>query len=207
MKKLLFILVPALFLVSGNTYSQSPGKLPAQWMVLNEAVLQVEGKTNISSFSCTIKGYKRQDTLYLQNKQLNNGHFPASGILGFNTADFGCGNPVMNSELRKTLQSKAYPEMTIHFVSLEKLPDVNSKDQTIRGLMNIRLAGKLRPFEVNCQFYTDNKGNVHARGERYVYFSEFGLTAPRKFGGLLETEDRLKVQFDLLLKPVGNQFL
>jgi hypothetical protein len=87
------------------------------------------------------------------------------------------------------------------------LPNPGSPDQTIKGIVSIRLAGVTRKFEINCRFFEDEHKIVNVTCERYLNFTDFNIAPPKKFAGLLVTQDKLKVELHFGIKPAGQNFL
>ena len=124
-----------------------------------------------------------------------------TGRLNLNVQSFDCHNPVMTADLRKTLKVKEHPNLSIKFLTLNKFPG-NLQQEQIKGLVDIQLAGVTKRFDVNYKFSKDEQNIVHLIGTRNVNFSDFNLIPPRKLGGMIQTNDQLKVQFRLNMKTL-----
>jgi hypothetical protein len=109
---------------------------------------------------------------------------------------------MMTSDLRKTLKEKQFPMLHITFLSLNKLPDLASRPESITGLVNIEIAGVSKRFEVNYQITRDEQKVIHLLVSRDINFSDFNLIPPRKLGGMIKTNDRLSVDFKLNIKTI-----
>ena len=195
---LLFILfVVEVFLISWN--NKNPD-LKARWIVLKGGTLRVNGSTNINTFSCIVANDSPPDTLsFIINKDAS---ILMLGKIELDIFGFDCHNPMMTADLRKTLKAKEYPTMKINFVSLNKYPDLKSSQESIKGLVNIELAGVTKSYEVSYKFYMDNQNTIHLIGDRSVNFSDFKLTPPKKLGGIIRANDNLDVEFGLNLKSI-----
>ena len=169
--------------------------------MLKGGTLRVNGSTNINTFSCTVANDSPPDTLsILINKD---GSILMLGRIELEIFGFDCHNPMMTADLRKTLKAKEYPTMKINFVSLNKYPDLKSLQESIKGLVNIELAGVTKRYEVSYKFYMDNQNTIHLIGDRSVNFSDFKLTPPKKLGGIIRANDNLDVEFGLNLKSIN----
>lgn len=170
-----------------------------KWVLLKGGSLQVKGSTNVNKFSCDITGYGKPDTLNLfyntQNKRVN-----IKGKIGLDVNLFDCHHPVMTADLRKTLKSKEYPKLNISFLTLDRLPETSAQQNIIKGWVDIELAGKTKRYEVNYKFSSAHPKVINLIGEREVNFTDFGLTPPRKIGGMIQTNNELYVTFKLSLK-------
>lgn len=179
-------------------HSSAPA--PTRWIVMKGGSLKVKGTTNINTFACEITGYSNPDTILVYRNPNQEGNVPLKGKLGLSVRLFDCHHAVMTADLRKTLKSKEFPQLTINFVNLEKFPALSARENKIRGVVDIELAGRAKRFVVNYTFKLDNQKNIQLLGERDVNFSDFGLTPPRKLGGMIQTDNKLNVEFKLTMK-------
>jgi len=172
-----------------------------KWVVNQNSSLCVNGSTNINKFSCEILSYDKTDTLTL-NESKSDREVALTGRINLSIKSFDCHNSMMTSDLRKTLKEKQFPMLHITFLSLNKLPDLASRPESITGLVNIEIAGVSKRFEVNYQITRDEQKVIHLLGSRDINFSDFNLIPPRKLGGMIKTNDRLSVDFKLNIKTI-----
>jgi len=170
---------------------------------MNGGSLRVKGTTNINTFNCDITGYSTPDTILVYRNQIQEGDMTLKGRIGLSVKLFDCHHAVMTADLRKTLKAKEFPQLKINFINLEKFPSLSTGESKIKGTVDIELAGKVKRFTVNYTFKLDNQRNILLLGERDVNFSDFGLTPPRKLGGMIQTDNKLNVEFKLTLKPLS----
>ncbi len=196
MKKGLFYLIILLGIVGFNTSDSI-----SYWVVLQGSSLTVNGSTNINTFQCEIANYSLPDTLTCV-KTSKAQSLPMNGKLNLDIESFDCHNKMMTSDLRKTLKSKAFPKLTVHFVSINSYPNFKNPAKII-GVVDIGLAGVVKRFEINYLFTQDNANIVHLKGDRSILFSDFNLTPPSKLGGVIKAKDALQVEFKLNLKPIS----
>jgi len=174
--------------------------LKAKWLVLKGGTLKVDGTTNLNSFSCLATTDPLSDTI---NIMMNSDSFILmKGNINLEIDGFDCHNSFMTSDLRKTLNATTYPVMKINFISLNRFPELKFLQESIKGWVNIELAGVTKKYEVNYKFSMDEQKTIHLIGDRSVNFSDFKLTPPKKLGGLIRTKDNLDVEFSLSLKSI-----
>ena len=178
------------------------GLYTTRWVLVKGGSLEVKGSTNINNFTCGITGYSNPDTIVVFRAPGDRDAVSLRGSLSLDVKLFDCRNPVMTGDLRKTLKSKDHPKLKIRFLSLSKFPDLSSQPDNIRGLVDIELAGVSKRFEVNYRFYRDQQKIIRLIGERDVNFTDFNLSPPRKLGGMIQTDNRLRVQFQLGMKAL-----
>jgi hypothetical protein len=171
-----------------------------KWVITKGCSLQVDGTTNVNSFSCIISNYNKPDTIVASG-----GLSPSvalNGNIRLDIQSFNCHNPVMTSDLRKTLKAKEYPKLVISFLSISQYPDMPTRNITTKGQVLIELAGVTKRFDVDYKIVSVNKNNINLIGSRKVNFSDFKITPPSRLGGMIRTNNEINVVFDLKLKIV-----
>ena len=193
--KLLFI--PFMILAGFNIPGSNPQ--PVQWLITKGCSLKVDGSTNVNKFSCIISEIYRPDTLTLYR-----GADPRSttvaGSLRIDVRDFNCNNPVMTGDLRKTLKSKEFPQMVIRFISLRGYQDYNEKLYAMNGIVSIELAGVAKKFNIAYTISPAGKNTFALKGVKQINFSDFNIVPPRKVGGMIQTSDKLIIEFALAMQ-------
>jgi len=186
------------FVLSSKSGSVVPVK---KWIISKNSSLTVNGSTNINKFSCVIPAYDRIDTLTVRKDKTGTG-IMLSGTISLPISSFDCHNSGMTKQLRKTLNEKQFPVLRIRFLSLNKMPVLTVKTEAITGFVEIEIAGVKKRFEVGYQITTNDQKNIHLLGSRDINFSDFNLAPPRKLGGMIQTKDLLRVDFQLNMKAM-----
>ncbi|MBN9385612.1 MAG: hypothetical protein J0H74_32965 [Chitinophagaceae bacterium] len=168
-----------------------------KWLVQRTSTIRIAGSTNVNSFCCHVNEYTGPDTITLTVAGGN------LGALAVNIEEFNCNNRIMTGEFKKTLKYKQYPQLKIVFISLEKMPAFGPMAETVKGCVEVELAGMCRKFEVTYTSCRTDDEDVELVGGRVFGFSDFGLTPPRKMGGLVRVNDKLDVQFTLHLHQIN----
>ncbi len=136
-----------------------------KWVVSQNSSLSVSGSTNINTFSCVIPSYDRVDTLAVSANN-NDGVVILSGTIGLSINSFDCHNFGMTKQLQKTLKEKEFPILFVRFLSLSKLPELTIQPEVSTGMVNIKLAGVNKRFEINYQILQDAQKVVHFIGSK-----------------------------------------
>ncbi|WP_207423597.1 YceI family protein [Desertivirga brevis] len=197
LRNLLFLLVIVLPSFSWNTNNLQVTK----WVIMKGGSLRVDGSTNINKFNCEIANYSNPDTIKI-SKNPERSSINIAGDVKLNVQNFDCHNPVMTADLRKTLKAKQYPNLVIRFLSLNKYPNLSSKQDYVKGLVSIELAGVTRRFEVDYKFLSSREDVLDLIGTRKINFTDFNITPPRKIGGMIQTDNELSVMFALRVKVI-----
>jgi len=173
-----------------------------KWVVMKGSSLAVNGNTNVNTFSCSISDYNKADTLAISSS--NAAPISFNGRLSLDVHSFDCHHAIMTADLRKILKAKEYPKLYVRFLNLNKMPDLDQPQETVKGLVEIELAGVKKRFEVHYKLIKENSGLLKLTGTRNMNFTDFNLVPPRKLGGMIQTNYRITVEFNLRIKVLDN---
>lgn len=194
-KVLLFLILLAM---TGLALPRERGVLVHRLIVQPSSKLIIDGKTNINSFRCAITQYCGRDTLELR-EGLGRKPVFTKGYVGLEASRFDCGMQVMTQDFWETVNSRKYPIVSIEFISFEKIPRFDCGAQVFQGALKISLSGVTREYDVNCTIETEETGLIHLKGGRVFTFSDFNLEPPVKMMGLIKVQEKLEVNFHLVL--------
>ncbi|MEO5911216.1 MAG: YceI family protein [Pelobium sp.] len=172
---------------------------PTRWVINKSGYLQVKGSTTVNTFTCVIPNYIHPDTISIYR---NKSTIKLSGEIALSVNAFDCHNAMMTAQLRKTLKAAQYPHIKIRFISLSELPLLGNQKEQVKGWVEIVLANVTKRYEVDYQLFKDAQNTIHLTGLQDVNFSDFKLSAPSKLGGMIKTDDRLGIEFQLQFKEL-----
>jgi hypothetical protein len=170
-----------------------------KWLVSENSSLSVNGSTNINKFTCDIPNCDQTDTITVSKPDKD---VKLSGSIHLSIKSFDCHNDMMTRNLRKTLKESEFPSLQIEFLTLNSLPDLTIKPCNVTGLVEIKIAGANKQYQVKYQISEDAQHMIHLLGTREVCFSDFNLQPPKKLGGLVRAKDQLTVIFHLKMKAI-----
>ncbi|WP_353195154.1 YceI family protein [Parapedobacter defluvii] len=177
--------------------SRDEGSSSLHWNVLPSSSIAIKGSSNVNTFGCDASGtFNAQPLVGILAK--NGKSLDMKGSISIAINQFDCGNRMLTSDLRKTLKADEYPQMTIHFVWLERMPLCDGGEDFISGRVIIELAGQRKPFYLRYAFSKTSSG-YKLQGSRAFTFADFNLSPPKKVGGLVKVKDDFDVAFTLLL--------
>lgn len=179
--------------------AQSSGNI-AKWVVQKNSTLEVAGKTNVNSFTCNISQYNDRDTIAFFGE--SNKAIKLNGDLTMDILSFDCHSSMVNKDMQKTLKADVYPQLKIRFLTLQNMPLLQQKSEQVKGWLEVELAGVVKRIEM---IYTISKvGNsfIQMSGSRTFNFSDFKLSPPQKFAGLIKIKDEFNVNFQLVLRAL-----
>jgi hypothetical protein len=142
-------------------------------------VRQAEGDT-ASALTCLKEGRVQGFTLVVPVREL------------------ASGNPDLDSNLRKAMKSATHPLIVLKAVDCRAVATAEADRYTAKLRGTLRIAGVERPVEIDAETREDGNG-MNVRGSKALLMSDFGITPPVLFLGMLRTDDRVVVHFDVTL--------
>jgi hypothetical protein len=184
--------------LAASPVTAQKGVLIHRFIVQPSSSLIIQGKTNVNKFSCAISSYTGKDTLVLQEGGRKKPLF-RKGYVGLPASVVDCGMQVMTNDFQKTIKADQFPVIVIEFISFERVPEYGNQKDSFKGKLKITLAGVTKTFEVKCSIETEKTGRIHLKGGHEFTFADFNLEAPSRMMGLVKVDEKLLVNFHLVL--------
>ena len=172
-----------------------------QWVVTKGCSITVNGSTNVNKFNCAIANYNQPDTLTFHPSN-HSRILKMTGKMKLPVVNFDCHNPMMSKDLQKTLKAKDFPYLEIHFISLSRYPNLELKNDKIKGVLIIKLAGVSKKIEIEYLSKKIEVNKLTLIGKKRITFSDFNIIPPRKIGGMIKTNNELDIEFVLNVKTL-----
>ncbi len=171
-----------------------------RWAVANNSSLNIEGRSNLSSFCCQVTKYLETDTMQFVKNETTRQFVFTNSCLTIDINNFDCHQRIITNDFRKTLKADQNPFLKIQFISLDAF-DVRNQ-QTVKGKVEILLAGQVKCTTIDFKTNATNTGLIQMNGTKTLLFSEFNLHPPKKMAGIIKIKKEIRVNFQLFFKPV-----
>lgn len=182
------------------SFAPSATAPPIHWVVEKSSILKISGKSNVNAFTCQTPGYHQADTLVCTSEGDATKPVRLTGCLTVDVFSFNCHSKMITGDLRKTLNAKDYPQLTVRFLTMDRLPDFTENTRHLKGWVEVELAGIRKTFQINYEFIKCQPQRFQLNGGRVFCFSDFNLTPPKKLAGTIQIKDEFVVDFRLVLK-------
>lgn len=107
-----------------------------------------------------------------------------------------CGKAPMERDLYRALRADLHPVIEFSLARSHAKEAVDGAvPVTVAGSLSV--AGTTRPVELEVLVGEAGRGELAVRGTAEVRMTEFGISPPTAFFGLLRADERLRVRFDL----------
>jgi len=151
-------------------------------LVIQEKEITVSGNTSLGRFNCTYNATGPKDTLSFVNNRSTDAF-----LFHINVAEFGCGNPLLNNDFKKTIKAKEYPQARVIVTNIQKV------NEGYRCDLHLEIAGKRLLFKD----FILHKQADRLTGGLDLHFDALELAPPRKFGGLIKVDEILSLSLSM----------
>lgn len=168
------------------------------WIVEQQSVLTIYGKTNINQFSCKLPSKKEVDTLLISSFTKTELIFER-GIVKVDPTIFNCGNEFIKRDFLETIKAEEYPFIYIDFLDIH-FENTGGIDLTkAHGNVNINICGLKKIYEIGFNVKRLPNGKIQLNGQKELKLSEFKIKTPSKMMGLIKVSDEIEIEFQLML--------
>ena len=165
------------------------------------STLTVQGKTNVNKYTCAIDRYNGSDTLVIKGEK-GKGAIFTKGVVKLQATEFDCNINVITKDFQNTIDAEKFPYIVIDFISFAQEPTFQTTKEKFKGKLILSLAGKSKAVEIRCAITKDEKGDFHLTGHKDFTFSDFGLKPPSKMLGTIKVQEKITVNFHLVIQKV-----
>lgn len=148
-----------------------------------ESRFWIEGAATGTGFTC------RVDSLS-GTAQFGPEQDRAVGTLRVPVSEIDCGNRRMTADMRKTLLAESHPEIVFTLNEVGRSP--------VQAHGTLSLAGASRDVSIHGTLSTTADGLVSVTGAARLMLTDFGITPPTKFLGLVRVHNEIDVHFELI---------
>jgi len=112
-----------------------------------------------------------------------------------------CGDRHMEAEMYKALKAPKLPAESFITAAFERLPGTAYGSGTAEIEGRLTIAGVERTLKMMVVSERLPDGTHRARGTVPILMTDFGITPPRPWGGILKTKDKVLIQFEIFVGP------
>lgn len=197
--KFLLIIVSFLAVFPGMELSDNSEILGVTTIkVLPQSSLKIQGKTNISKFSCAFEISNINQPIQVNFEQEKDALTFRNTFLILENDCFDCGNNMMNKDLRKLLKSETYPHIQLSLKTVQE----HASAHVSNAKVDISLAGVTNTYTVPV--YISKEKYTSLKGVLAIDIEDFNLEAPRKMLGAVKVSNHIEIEFDLKIQNLDN---
>lgn len=190
----------SLFLI-GSTFS-----IPSRntFLIEDNSELFIEGSSNVNRFTChCMQDFNQQPFV---NSLVDNGQgieFSATS-LKIQSQKLDCQNRKMNSDMHKTLLAEDHPFIEVQLLKVEtidggKITDLDDWSE-LKADAVITIAKVSKKVTLTVKGRQVSPARFQFVSSKALLMSDFQLVPPSPLMGLIKVNDRIDINFDLLVK-------
>ncbi len=162
--------------------------------------LWLEGGSNVKDWKC--KATAMEANIAFDNKAEAETRLPVvrGAFVKVPVRMLKCGDRHMEAHMYDALKA---PASTPSFIiaQLDGLPVSDSVTRTVDVTGTLSIAGVSRPIRITVHGDRLENGTLRARGALPILMTDYGVTPPRPWGGILRTANKVVIQFEIFVDP------
>ena len=199
-----YVIILILFLFSSAVFkTDHPSFKSIKVAVGNNSYLNIQGKTNINKFTCNYFGQFPVDTMNVHWQQQSNSIKVNDVELRLKVASFDCGNKIMNNDLQDLLKKESYPHVVIELLRLYPAENSKKTDYFGEAELDFQMAGAHHVYRVPV-FLKEVGGKNYFVGNHKFDITDFEITPPTKFLGMVKVDNEISVEFGLDISIIAQ---
>jgi hypothetical protein len=111
------------------------------------------------------------------------------------------GSDKLNKNMWEALKADDHPDIVYHLTADTVIAGSVSDSAVVKTLGTLSLAGKENPISMNVTLCKLNGDTLNIKGSKDLLMTDFGIDPPSMMLGLLKTNNKVVIQFNLFIKP------
>ena len=107
----------------------------------------------------------------------------------------------LDNNMYEALMADDYPSIRYRLTSDSIMPGATSDSLTIKTIGQLTVAGKEKTIDMIVTVRSAGDSTFRIRGMKELLMTDFGITPPSMMMGLLKTDNKIVISFDLLTQP------
>jgi polyisoprenoid-binding protein YceI len=200
MRKTLSIGLLAVLTLSGRPFAAPGGNDAAQGshVSVTTAVLSLSGTSTMHPYTVSTKALKA--TAGIATAADLKGLLQPGALQNFELQipvnTFTSDKDGLTKQMFKAMKADKHPTITFKLNAYTVEPAANGVIVKPTGTLTV--AGVEKPIDIVLDV-TEQAGALHVRGTRDLLMTEFGIKPPTMFMGMLKTDDKVTIKFELQL--------
>lgn len=205
MRRTLSILLLAVLTLSGRSFAAPDGTAGAQAsdVSVTSATLSISGTSTMHPYTVSTKALK--PTAGIATAADLKGLLQAGALQAFELQipvnTFTSEKDGLTKQMFKAMKAEKHPLITFKLNGYTVEPAAGGV--TVRPTGTLTVAGVEKPIDLVLEV-KEQAGALHVRGTRELLMTDFGIKPPTMFMGMLKTDDKVTITFELQLAPASR---
>ncbi len=165
--------------------------------------LWLEGGSNVRDWTCKATAMEASIELDEMSRLATTGTLPGvrSAFVKVPVRKLKCGDRHMEAHMYEALKAPSRSVESFIIAQLDWFPLSDTVSRTIQVTGILSIAGVNRPVRMLVRGERLPDGTLRARGALPILMTDYGVTPPRPWGGILRTANKVVIQFEIFVDP------
>jgi YceI-like domain len=195
----------ALALLATPTAATAQGGATLRVPVRSDSRLWLEGSSNVRDWTCSATSMEALIDMDARTMDSQDLQVVARSIRSVNVKVpvrmLKCGDRHMEANMYHALKAPAPPAMSYIVAKFDAIPQIAADGISMEVTGRLSMAGVERSVQMTVATERMRDGTRRARGSVPILMTDFGITPPRPWMGILRTADKVLVQFEIFVSP------
>ena len=200
MRKTLLLGLLAVLTLSGRPIAAPAGNDAALGsnVTVNSAILSISGTSTMHPYTVSTKAVKANSGVasHVDLKGLLQPGALQNFELQIPVNTFTSDKDGLTKQMFKAMKADKHPTITFTLNGYTVEPATNG--MTVKPIGTLTVAGVEKPIDMVLEV-TERATTLHVRGSRELLMTDFGIKPPTMFMGMLKTDDKVTITFELQL--------
>lgn len=200
MRRTLSFCLLAVLILPGRSFAAPDGHdaAPGSSLSITTAVLSINGTSTMHPYTVSTKALKA--TAGLATAADVKALLQPGALQGFElqipVSTFTSDKDGLTKQMFKAMKADKHPVIAFKLTGYATEPSPTG--MTIKPAGTLTVAGVEKPIDMVLEVKEQN-GALHVRGSRDLLMTDFGIKPPTMFMGMLKTDDKVMITFELQL--------
>lgn len=185
-----------------------PEKFTRSFVIEQGTEIKIYGSSNVADFSCCCESSFDPQSCTFYADDVNGTLRFENAQLDVNSQEINCGGKAINRDMQQTLKADKYPfiRIILEEVNLPKNARHLKKGNTllVDALAQIIIAGTAQSNLLQVEVKDLGKQRFIFASNAFIKLSDFGLETPKPLLGLIKVDDRINIDFKLIVQLKDN---
>ncbi|TLY32904.1 MAG: YceI family protein [Ignavibacteria bacterium] len=193
--------IQILLLVAAESFAQTA--IPIQMQVQPESKLRLDGNSTMHEYSAAasvVSGTILVDSAFFSPVIVSPSRLFRRVDLTIPVKQMHSGNEKLDDKMYDALQADDHPDITFRLTGDTIVPGAPNDSLIVKASGILAVAGKEKPVELSVILVRNQDSTVSIKGSKELLMTDFGIEPPSMMLGLLKTDDKVVIHFDIRLR-------
>lgn len=196
-------LIAGIILMTTSAQTQSSLKFSIQ----SGSRLRLEGNSSMHTYSSKtsdIAGTIIVDSMLFAEGKVKASNLFHQGEITIPVKKMLSGDEKLDNNLYDAIKANDNPNIIYHLLGDSILSEARKDSFTVKTTGTLSVAGKEKNIDMTIMLLKNKDGSLIIRGSKDLLMTDFGIEPPSMMLGLLKTDNKVVIRFDLRVRQQHN---